>query len=74
MLCRSAALTVSILLCGCVDYYARQNEVRLQHYRARCEAYGLQFGTRAFANCMQNLDSRDAATRAALVAANYRFP
>jgi hypothetical protein len=74
MLYRCAAVAVSLLLCGCADYYAGQNAARLEGHRSQCQAYGLQYGTPAFANCMQNLDNQDATTRAALAGAYLNRP
>lgn len=50
-------ILIALMLAGCAT-----QEQRLARDQARCEGYGFQWGTDAFANCMYDINrQRDAA-------------
>jgi hypothetical protein len=65
--CVVAVIAAGSLLTGCVDYGYQRDVAIQQTDDARCQSYGLKFGTPEYAQCRQSLEGqRQAAALAVL--------
>jgi hypothetical protein len=68
---RSLVILLTLTLTGCAQYEAWERERAMQVSQnddARCQSYGLQFGTAGYAQCRQNIDSQRQAAANAYIA------
>jgi outer membrane murein-binding lipoprotein Lpp len=63
-----------LVLSGCAEYDARQNEARMMDHHLRCKSYGLEVGSPAYAGCMENQDNQDQANRRVVLGALLSQP